>query len=214
MSRKEHLIPSHVNLTTISRERSNLTFTNPVQTQRTGRRGRPRKVVDPVWLTDAVSDRRKLTIQAIADALGMHRNTLRNYLKIHGVYRRFTDISDSDLDILTTHFKRLKPNSGLRYLIGFLKVHGIKVQRQRVRHSLRRVDGLGQALRTHAALNRREYSVPRPNAMWHLDGHHKLIKWGIVVHGIIDGYDRMVTIHVILPSLATNSPLSGGRTEG
>ncbi|ESK81644.1 hypothetical protein Moror_3251 [Moniliophthora roreri MCA 2997] len=28
--------------------------------------------------------------------------------------------------------------------------------------------------------------------MWHLDGHHKLIRWGIVIHGIIDGFCRTV----------------------
>ena len=29
--------------------------------------------------------------------------------------------------------------------------------------------------------------------MWHIDGHHKLIHWKIVVHGGIDGFSRMVT---------------------
>ncbi|KAJ6498200.1 hypothetical protein DFH09DRAFT_891689, partial [Mycena vulgaris] len=64
----------------------------------------------------------------LADALGMHRNTLRNYLKLYGVYTRYSDISERDLDILTRHFKRIKPSSGLRYLIGFLRTHGVKVQ--------------------------------------------------------------------------------------
>ncbi|KAJ7727444.1 hypothetical protein DFH07DRAFT_896240, partial [Mycena maculata] len=58
----------------------------------------------------------------------MHRNTLRNYLKMYGVYERYSNISDRDLDILTRQFKRLKPNSGLRYLIGFLRTHGVKIQ--------------------------------------------------------------------------------------
>ncbi|KAJ6608229.1 hypothetical protein B0H10DRAFT_1656999, partial [Mycena sp. CBHHK59/15] len=64
----------------------------------------------------------------LADALGLHRNTLHNYLKRYGVYKRYTDISDFYLDILTRHFKRIKPASALRYLIGFLKTHGVKVQ--------------------------------------------------------------------------------------
>ncbi|KAJ7683761.1 hypothetical protein B0H17DRAFT_899317, partial [Mycena rosella] len=64
----------------------------------------------------------------LANALGMHRHTLRNYLKYYGVYMRYSNITEGDLDILTKHFKRMKPNSGLRYLIGFLKTHGIKVQ--------------------------------------------------------------------------------------
>ncbi|KAG1733230.1 uncharacterized protein EDB91DRAFT_1057653, partial [Suillus paluster] len=34
------------------------------------------------------------------------------------------------------------------------------------------------------------YAVPRSNHLWHLDGHHKLILWGIVIDGLIDGYCR------------------------
>ena len=29
---------------------------------------------------------------------------------------------------------------------------------------------------------------PRPLALWHLDGNHKLICWCFVVHGCLDGY--------------------------
>jgi hypothetical protein len=149
--------------------------------------------VDPVWLADAVSSHRKLTLQTLADAMGMHRNILRNYLKMYRVYERYSAISDHDLDILTRHFKKIKPSSGLRYLIGFLRTHGIKVQKQRVRKSLFRIDGLGQVLRKHT-ITRREYYSPRPHSVWHMDGHHKLIKWGIVIHGFTDGYDRMVSL--------------------
>ncbi|KAF7351930.1 Integrase catalytic domain-containing protein [Mycena venus] len=163
----------------------------PIHVERTGRRGRPKKVVDPVWLADAFSERRKMTLQTIADALGMHRHTLRNYLKLYNVYKRYTEISDQDLDILAKRFKRDKPNSGLRYLIGFLRTHRVKVGRERVRQSLLRVDGLGRILRKHK-IERREYESARPNSTWHIDGYHKLIKWGIVIHGIADGFDRMV----------------------
>ena len=30
-----------------------------------------------------------------------------------------------------------------------------------------------------------------PNSLWHIDGHHKLIKWRIITHGGIDGYSRL-----------------------
>ncbi|KAK7001954.1 hypothetical protein R3P38DRAFT_2648675 [Favolaschia claudopus] len=125
-------------------EHSRIRHTVPVRVVLSGRRGRPRKQVDPVWLADAFSERRKLTLQTIANALGMHRNTLRNYLKYYNVYKRYTDITDYDLDILAKQFKHSKPKSGLRYLIGFLRTHGVKVQRERVRKSLLRIDGLGQ----------------------------------------------------------------------
>ncbi|KAJ6450136.1 hypothetical protein C8R47DRAFT_918967, partial [Mycena vitilis] len=63
----------------------------------------------------------------------------------------------------------------------------LRVQKERTRLSLKRVDALGQALRTRLAIQRRRYTVPRPNYLWHCDGHHKLIWWGIVIHGFIDG---------------------------
>ncbi|KAJ7020133.1 hypothetical protein C8F04DRAFT_889062, partial [Mycena alexandri] len=70
--------------------------------------------------------------------------------------------------------------------------NGVRVQKERVRYSLKCVDGLGQALRTRLAIKRRRYTVPRPNYLWHCDGHHKLIWWGIVIHGFIDGFCRTV----------------------
>lgn len=140
-----------------------------------------------------MSTRRKITLTRLTKAMDMHRNTLRSYLKKYNVYERFTKISDPDLDILVKVFKYNKPESGLCYVIGFLRTHGVRVQRRRVRSSLRRVDGLGQVLRRHGQLERRKYSVPRPNHLWHCDGHHKLIKWGIVIHGFVDGYCRTVS---------------------
>lgn len=80
------------------REHAKLKHVVPIIVQKTGLRGRPKKIVEPVWLADAVSSHRKITLQKLADALGMHRNTLRNYLKLYGVYGRYSSISDSDLD--------------------------------------------------------------------------------------------------------------------
>ncbi|KAF1389905.1 hypothetical protein PFLUV_G00052430 [Perca fluviatilis] len=39
---------------------------------------------------------------------------------------------------------------------------------------------------------RRQYNVPAPNSLWHIDGNHKLIRWRIVVHGGIDGFSRLI----------------------
>ena len=38
--------------------------------------------------------------------------------------------------------------------------------------------------------SRRAYSVPGPNSLWHIDGHHSLVNWGFVLHGAIDGVSR------------------------
>ena len=31
-----------------------------------------------------------------------------------------------------------------------------------------------------------------PNNVWHIDGHHKLIRWRFVIHGGIDGFSRTI----------------------
>ena len=56
---------------------------------------------------------------------------------------------------------------------------------------MHRVDPLGIEYRLRRSLHRREYRVPHPNALWHIDGYHKLIRWRMVVHGGVDGYSRV-----------------------
>lgn len=130
----------------------------------------------------------------LSRSIRVHRHTFRTRLRESGIVRRFSGISDRELDILVRHYKRIQPQSGLRYTIGILRHHRIRVQKERVRLSLARVDKVGQALR-HNAIDRRVYKVPRPHALWHLDGHHKMIRWGIVIHGIVDGYSRAACLH-------------------
>ena len=165
----------------------------PVQIGITGRRGWPRKTVNQNWLAYAMSACRKISLQALADAIGIHRNTLHNYMRLYGVYTRFSEISDCDLDLLIQHFKNHKPTSGLRYAMAFLRWHGLHVQKRRIRMSMRRIDGLGQTLRNHEAIDRRTYEVPHSNYLWHTDGHHKLIRWGIVIHSSVDGFCHTVS---------------------
>ena len=81
-----------------------------------------------------------------------------------------------------------KPNDGERLLIGHLAAHGIVVQ-VRVRMSIHRVDPENMAIRRSVTI-RRSYHVEGPNALWHVDGNHKLIRWRLVIHGAIDGYSR------------------------
>ena len=50
-------------------------------------------------------------------------------------------------------------------------------------------------------VTRRRYQVPWPNSLWHLDGHHSLIRWKLVVHGCIDGFSRRI---IFLQSSSNN----------
>lgn len=158
------------------------------------RRGRPKKVFDNEILAEAFRPGRNITITAFAKAIGVHRNTLSNHLKAHGLQKRFHSLPNTDLDKLVKAFKEQRPNSGLSYLVGHIRRLGIRVQRRRLVASTRRVDGpLGTLLRQRVQIVRRVYHVTGPNGMSHMDGHHKLIRWGFVIHGLIDGYSRLVS---------------------
>ena len=87
---------------------------------------------------------------------------------------------------------------------GHFRALGYNIQRKRIRESLNRVDPRNTALRWGALVSRRKYFVPWPNSLWHMDGHHSLIRWGFVIHGCIDGYSRRINfLHCSTNNLAT-----------
>ena len=137
--------------------------------------------------------KRNLTDKQVAILTKTSARTVRNYRRLYGISNEYTAISDAHLDRLVRKFKRSRPGAGIRYVVGYLRSRSIKVLRRRVLESIARVDGIGQALRRHEHIVRRPYKSLRPNYMWHCDGHHKLIRWGIVIHGFIDGYCRTVS---------------------
>jgi hypothetical protein len=159
---------------------------------RNGRRGRPRKVPSSAFLANSMSAEMGVRVGQLADTIGIHRNTLRNYLKDFQIDFQYSKISDLDLDTLIRDIRTTYPDYGIRYLTGTLRARGYRIQKRRIIASLHRVDVVGITLRTQGRIRRRKYQVTRPQALWHLDGHHKLIRWGIVIHGIVDGYCRTV----------------------
>ncbi|CAJ0844507.1 1828_t:CDS:2, partial [Entrophospora sp. SA101] len=86
-----------------------------------------------------------------------------------------------------------QPYSGQNILMGALKSRSVRITRECLREALRRIDPLGMANRWAEITPCRKYKVSGPNALWHIDGHHKLIHWKIVIHGAIDGYTRLIT---------------------
>ena len=84
------------------------------------------------------------------------------------------------------------PNDGERLMIAHLANRGIILPRTRIRAAIHRVDPENTALRRSITVRRRVYHVDGPNSLWHLDGHHKLIRWRLVTHGGIDGYSRTI----------------------
>ncbi len=127
--------------------------------------------------------RRNIYITKLASKLKISQNTLRREIKLLGIDRGHTKIPDRALDQIVHDFLQKKGHTtGSGYVIGHVRRKGIRVQRHCIRASISRVDRLGRTMRRneHAKIPRRSYHVPRPNALWHMDGHHKLIAWGIV----------------------------------
>ena len=96
---------------------------------------------------------------------------------------KVSGLTDSELDGITYDFVHIYPNGGQKS--GFLRGRGIHVQRCCNRSSLLRVDPRGIRRRFRQALHHRDYYVPMPNSLWHIDGHHKLIRWRIVTHVVL-----------------------------
>lgn len=174
-----------------------VTTLQPVNTNTTGARksGRPRKNIDAGVLHEAFRKGRHISTTLLASVLGVDRKTLQAWKNELKIGSGFDDISDDDLDKLVQIYHQENPAGGRSYVMGHLRaVYSLRIQRQRVIDSLNRVDKLGQGMRERVGKKklRRTYTVPRPNALWHINGHHKLIAWGIILHGVADGYTRKV----------------------
>jgi hypothetical protein len=165
---------------------SNLVHIQPVQEKSLSSTGRPSKVLDPAILAEAFHPSRNISVTRLASTLGVSRPTLYKYLDHYNISNAFSNITESELDQLVKVFKSENPTSGSRFVRAQLRLANLHVQKHRVLHSMTKVDSLGLKLRKSQTIQRRVYSVPRPNYLWHMDGHHKLGPWGIVIHGVID----------------------------
>ena len=127
--------------------------------------------------------------------MGISRATLYRRLDDAGVSRvcTYSTITDAALDQEVRSIKQIHPNDGEHLMAGHLASRGVIVQRARLRGSIHRTDPENTAIRRSIAIRRRVYHVAGPNSLWHLDGHHKLIRWKFVTHGAIDGYSRTIT---------------------
>lgn len=172
---------------------------NFTKNQSTPRRGRPKITVDSDLLNLALGPTSNVTKASLARSLGISRDTLNRLARENGLEARYSCISDADLDDLVADLRKQHPNVGRRYLYSLLVLKGHRIQRNRLQDSLKRVDHVGVLLRKqqYAKTPRRGYQTDRPNAMWHMDGHHKLIHWGIVIHGITDGFSRKVSLLLV-----------------
>ena len=168
---------------------ANVHVTEHALTQSSQRQGRPKLKVckeQLKFLLDA-----NFTQNHIASLMNCSSKTISRRIKEYNLTTQRTQITEDDLDQVTLLYVQRYPNAGQKSYSAFLLDQGIHISRQKVRDSLLRVDPSGVMQRFKKAIKRRRYHVPGPNSVWHLDGYHKLIRWGIVIHGAVDGYSRL-----------------------
>ena len=140
----------------------------------TGRRGRPRFLIaeDPLCYLLGHG----FNVPTISRIMGVSvRRRMADFdIRVSDMY---VNISDNDLDEKVKEVKECYPYLGSRMLQGQLNLQGIRVQRCRIRESLRRIDPFGCMLRWFNTVQRRHYSVPHSQWLWHIDGNHKLIRF-------------------------------------
>jgi len=173
---------------------NNSTFAQRVFVSKKPTGGRPKFIVD----IEAIKLLREqeFSWNKIAEIFGVSLSTLGNIRKdfnIEDSIQPYSDISDDTLDSLIKQIKHDNPFYGEVMLAGALKSKNIIVLRNRLRESIQRIDAFGTIIRLTNTISRRKYQVAGPNALWHIDGNHKLIRWKFVIHGGIDGFSRMVT---------------------
>uniref|UniRef100_A0AAQ4RJX6 Integrase catalytic domain-containing protein n=1 Tax=Gasterosteus aculeatus aculeatus TaxID=481459 RepID=A0AAQ4RJX6_GASAC len=140
----------------------------------------------------------------IAAMFGVSKRTIRRCMQQHSLRKTdlYSAVNDEELDHIVSEIHRSHPNTGYKLMRGHLNARGVRVPTvrmflpsvSRLQESLRRVDAEGVYMRRLRlrVLRRRQYFVPGPNSLWHIDGHHKLIRWRFVVHGGVDGFSRLV----------------------
>lgn len=152
--------------------------------------GRPRDTTT----VEEILELRQLNFKwtKIAEMLNISRSTLYRRLREAGIEVRDKLVTDQQLDATIQHIKQNHPNDGEVLIQGHLVRQGIQVPRRMLRASIHRVDHDNVVARQHSVVKRRVYSVPHPNYLWHMDSHHKLIKWRFVIHGAVDGFSRAI----------------------
>ena len=108
----------------------------------------------------------------------VHRNTINNAIKKFGIRRKkFSTLGDEEMKEHMMKYKESFPNSGALEMQAHLRSDGIIIQRDRCRRLMRIIDPDGVASRWAQTISRRQYQVPTPNSLWHIDTNHKLIRF-------------------------------------
>ena len=84
----------------------------------------------------------RFSVREIASLLGVGVRTVERRMHEFGLSARssYSTITDAELDLAVESILRSFPNAGYKRMSGFLTSRGLRVQQNRIRSSMRRVD--------------------------------------------------------------------------
>ncbi|XP_026087087.1 uncharacterized protein LOC113061840 isoform X1 [Carassius auratus] len=177
---------------------------------REGGRGRPKFCFSEELLSRLID--MPLPVSCIANLLGVSQSTIFRRMHELRLSTRLTysSLSDSELDDAVISIKTRIPNAGYRMVKGCLQSNGHRVQWNRIKESMHRVDapGILERMTQLGCIVRRTYFVQRPLSLVHVDTNHKLIRYNIVIFGAIDGYSRKILYLEPATNNCSNTALS------
>ena len=89
-----------------------------------------------------------------------------------GSCANLSQATDEELDAILISIYEQFPSFGKRMIDGYLMALGERVPRRQIEESYLRVIGPPNNQFGNRRIERRVYSVPGPNALWHHDGQH------------------------------------------
>ena len=132
-------------------------------------------------------------ISDIANILYVSESTVYRRMRQFGLSKAvISDLNDDEIDVQVGQIILEFPFCGETMINEMLKKRGYRIQRERLRQSISRLDDIGSKERKKGRLVRRVYDVKGPNHLWHVDTNHKLIRWHLIIAGGIDGFSRLV----------------------
>lgn len=139
-------------------EKSKISEVKVIEMEKTGKHGRPRKIISDSFLQEAFKPGHNISVSRVTASLGVHHNSVKNYMKLYKIVRQpYSNIPDPLLDPMIRQFKDSHPNVGIHYIHGFLLQQGIRVQRSQIIASLSRVDNVAKVMLRNKTIKRREY---------------------------------------------------------
>lgn len=147
----------------------------------TGARGRPSFEI-PEELLNYFFDN-GFKIPTVATMMGVSVSTIKRRMSGYGlsVSQTYSNLTDEDLGNAVREIQQEIPDAGYKTIGAVLLSKGHRLQRRRIRSSVKAVDPDGVLFRrlflSVNRIHRRTYNVRAPRSLWHIDGNHKLIRY-------------------------------------